>query len=590
MDPEPPPHAGHPTDLQDLPPEDLAATYCATLVDEWVALGLTDAVLSPGSRSTPMALAFVADERVRVHVHHDERSASFIALGLAAVTGRPAALLCTSGTAAVELHAAVVEAHHACVPMLVLTADRPPELRDVGAPQTIDQVQLYGTSARWSCDPGPPDVEGAKGWRDLAAEAWEHAVGERPGPVQVNLAFREPLVGDPGPLPARDEPRTMTATRWGLTDDELARLAEEMSAVRGVVVAGARAARDEDDVLAVQRLAAHLGWPLLADAPSGCRSTASGSVLHFDSLLRVADFADDHRPEVALRIGGLLTSKALNRWLAGSGAFQVGLDRHGLVPDPDRVVSVTVPGDVATVCEQLRGAMPASADPSWLEGWIRADRLAGGAIARVLTKHSEATEPAAAIDLANLISDGGVLVVSSSMPVRDLESFAPARPGLKVIANRGASGIDGVTSTAVGAALTGAPTALLIGDVAFLHDTNALLGVAGRGVNLVMVVLDNDGGGIFSFLPQHDLVDREDFELLFGTPHGVDLLALAAAHGVPGERVSSRAGMRAAVAGALTRGGPRLVVVETDREANRALHAELAERVAEAWAERPMAQ
>ena len=363
-----------------------------------------------------------------------------------------------------------------------------------------------------------------------------------------------------------------------------------MSTSRGVVVAGVRAAEGPEDVVAVQRLAAHLGWPLIADAPSGCRSTAPGSVLHFDSLLRVPDVAEAHLPVVVLRIGGLLTSKALNRWMCDSDAVQVGLDRHGVVPDPDAVVDVTVPGDVATVCDQLRAAMPAAEDPSWLEAWIAADRLAGGTIARVLTKHAEATEPAAAIDLANLLSDDGVLVVSSSMPVRDLESFAPARPGLQVVANRGASGIDGVTSTAVGAALTGAPTALLIGDVAFLHDTNALLGLTARRVNLVIVVLDNDGGGIFSFLPQHELVPHEEFELLFGTPHGVDLLALAAAHGIPGERVSSRAGMRAAVAGALTRGGPRLVVVETDREANRALHAELSDRVAEAWQQRPVAE
>jgi 2-succinyl-5-enolpyruvyl-6-hydroxy-3-cyclohexene-1-carboxylate synthase len=238
-----------------------------------------------------------------------------------------------------------------------------------------------------------------------------------------------------------------------------------------------------------------------------------------------------------------------------------------------------VPGDVATVCDQLRGALRVEPDPGWLGSWVAADRAAGSAISRVLAAHSEATEPAAAADLVGLLDEGDSLVVSSSMPVRDLENFAPASESLRVFSNRGANGIDGVTSTAVGVALAGSRTALLVGDVAFLHDTNALLGLASRQVDLVVVVIDNDGGGIFSFLPQQDALDRHRFEQLFGTPHGVDLLALAAAHGIAGERVSSRAGMKAAVAGALTRGGPRLVVVETGRAANRDLHTEIATAV-----------
>lgn len=572
-------------------PGDIAATCCATLVDEWAALGLTDVVLSPGSRSTPLALAFAEHPDVRVHVHHDERCASFMALGMAAVSRRPAAVLCTSGTAAVQLHAAVVEAHHACVPLLVLTADRPPELRDVGSPQTIDQVDLYGSSVRWFCDPGPPREGAAPTWRDLAADAWSRAIGARPGPVHLNLAFREPLVGTAGELPARrDRAERVPAPRFGLTDEELSRLAVEMASPHGIVVAGVRAALDDEDARAIHQLARHLGWPVVADAPSGCRLGVPGDIVHVDSLLRSPSFAEAQHPEVVLRIGGLLTSKVLNRWLARSGALQVGLDRFGSVPDPDRVVAVTVPGDPATVCDQLRSTIVGSPDPSWLAAWVDADHLAGSVISRTLTRHPETSEPAAAIDVAALLSDGGVLVASSSMPVRDLENFAPARAGLRMISNRGASGIDGVTSTAVGAALTGPPTALLIGDVAFLHDTNALLGLRGRGVNLVIVVVDNDGGGIFSFLPQRGVVARERFEQLFGTPHGTDLVAVAEAHGIPAERVASRAGMRAAVAGALTRGGPRVVVVETDRDANLALHEEINDAVTRALPGRSVAE
>lgn len=591
MQPDPRPRDPHdPADASDPAPAapsegEVAATYCATLVDEWVRCGLTDAVLSPGSRSTPMALALAAEPGIRLHVHHDERSASFMALGLARVAGRPVALLCTSGTAAAQFHAAVVEAHQSFVPLLVITADRPPELQGVGAPQTIDQRDLYGSAVRWFCEPGPPAAGGAPWWRDLARDAWTRAFGERPGPVQLNLAFREPLLGAPDDLPAAREPLPdlRQGARWGITDERLAGLAVAVGGRRGVIVAGERAARSAEEAVAVHRLAAHLQWPVLADGPSGCRREVPGVVTTFDSLVRHEPFAEAHRPEVVLRFGGSLASKALGQWLASSGALQIGLDPHGACPDPDRVLADSLHVDIAVAAEQLRRTVDGPAPAGWRAGWIEADRAAREAIDRVITTHTEATEPGVAIDLAGLLSDGGTLVASSSMPVRDLEWFAPARDGIEIVANRGANGIDGVVSTAVGAALTGAPTALLIGDVAFLHDSNGLLGLMERDVNLVVVVVDNDGGGIFSFLPQRTELTERRFEQLFGTPHGVDLCVLAAAHGVPAERVATRTGLQAAIAGALTRGGPRVVVVPTDRTANVALHTELHAAVAAAW-------
>ena len=558
----------------------VGATYCATLVDEWARLGLLDAVVSPGSRSTPMALALAEHEGVRVHVHHDERSAAFLALGIALAAGRPVALLCTSGTAAAEFHAAVVEAHQAFVPLLVITADRPSELHGVGAPQTIDQRDLYGTAVRWYCEPGAPVAGGAPWWRDLARDAFVRSLGERPGPVHLNLAFREPLVGEAGELPPQREPfptpgegeRYPTGAQWGLPDEELARLIPALSGRRGVIVAGVRAAREDADARAVHLLADQLGWPVLADGPSGCRIEVLGCITTFDELLRHAFFAEAHVPEVVLRIGGLLTSKALNRWIAGSGALVLGLDPYGAVPDPDRIVAQSIPADVATVCDQLRSVVSDPAPPTWRDEWVAAERRAADTVDAVLARHVEATEPGVAVDLFELLSDDGIVVLSSSMPVRDAECYAPPRSGVRVLSNRGANGIDGVVSTAVGAALSGAPTALLIGDVAFLHDSNGLIGLMSRGLNLVIVVVDNDGGGIFSFLPTRDAVSDERFEQLFGTPHGVDLVTLAAAHGVPAERVSTRTGVQAAIAGALTRGGPRVVVVESDRAANRRRH------------------
>ena len=309
-----------------------------------------------------MALALAADARLRLHVFHDERSASFCALGLGLATGRPALLLCTSGTAAAEFHAAVVEAHQAAVPLLVVTADRPPELQGVGAPQTIDQRELYGRAVRWFCEPGPPAAGGAPWWRDLARDAWSRTLGTTPGPVHLNLAFREPLLGTPGQLPAAgpQEPPAPAGASWGLLDEELGRLAAALAGRRGVIVAGARAALGAADGDAVLGLADALGWPVLADGPSGCRRDHPAVVTAFDPILRHEAFAAGHRPEVVLRLGGLLASKVTNQWLATSGALQVGLDRFGLVPDPDRVLARSLPADIATACAQLTGALQAA--------------------------------------------------------------------------------------------------------------------------------------------------------------------------------------------------------------------------------------
>lgn len=569
---------------------DIAATFAATLVDEWARLGLTDVMISPGSRSTPMALAFHRDSRITVHVHPDERSTSFMALGAALLARRPVAMLCTSGTAATEFHSAVVEAGLANVPLLVLTADRPPELRHVGAPQTIEQIDLYGVAVRWFCDAEVPRSSDRNEWRQLARRAWDNATGVRPGPVHLNLPFREPLVGEAGELP-ESQPPTASSGSWvaepclgtteGLDEADLVEYAAAISGRRGVIVAGYRAAQTREDVAAVHLLAEHLGWPVLADGPSGCRIEVLGCVTAFDSLLRSEEFATRQRPEVVIRIGGLLASKALNRWIANSGAKLIGFDPHGRLPDPDRVFRDQRVVATALACDQLRSVVEPCTDTSWRKSWIAAERTALEAIDRVLGSHPEATEPGVVVDLFALLNDDGTVVLSSSMPVRDAEWFAPGRNALRVIANRGASGIDGVTSTAVGAALDGAPTALLIGDLAFLHDSNALIGLRNRDVNLLIVVLDNKGGGIFSMLPVSEQVDTDTFETLFGTPHDVDLVKLCEAHGIPAERVSSRTGAQAAMVGGLSRGGARVVVVDCSRRGNRELHGELNRAVVE---------
>jgi 2-succinyl-5-enolpyruvyl-6-hydroxy-3-cyclohexene-1-carboxylate synthase len=545
------------------------AAFAATVVDEWVRGGVTDAVVAPGSRSTPLALALAARPDVRVHVHLDERSAGFYALGLGIATGRPAVVLTTSGTAAVELHPAVVEAHHAQVPLLACTADRPPELHDVGASQAIDQVHLFGRAVRWFAQPGVPDDAARATWRSLAARAVAEAAGAsgEPGPVHLNLAFREPLVGEPDALPPARPGGGPWHTVVRTAPDPLD-ISDRVAGRRGIVVAGA----DAPGPLVVHGIAEAMGWPVLADARSGCRTPARATVGAFDALLRASAFAALHRPEVVLRLGAPLTSRVLNEWLAASGAEQVLVHPRHAWLDPDRTA--------ATVAAAVTVARPVASDPEWLDGWTDAEHIAQATIASVLDKRPEPTEPAIARVLLDLLPGDATLLVSSSMPVRDLEWYAVPRDGVRVVANRGASGIDGVVSTALGVAAgtRGRRTFALLGDLAFLHDAGGLLTASTRGVDCTFVVVDNDGGGIFSFLPQAEVVAADRFETLFGTPHGLDLAQVAIAYGLPATQVDRIDELPAALDG----GGVRVVIVRTERAANVAVHREINDAVAAA--------
>ena len=585
----------------------VAASFSATLVDEWMRSGLTDAVIAPGSRSTPLAIAIARESRIALHVRLDERSAAFFALGIGLATGRPAVLLTTSGTAAAEVHAAVVEAHLSRVPMIVCTADRPPELHHVGAPQTIEQAGLFAGALRWAVDPGVPDDAARQTWRSLAsrlvAEATAGPMG--PGPVHANLAFREPLLNLPGDLPAgrrngrpwhRADPVRKVPEPGTL--DALVGLARP--GAKGLIIAGAGAGRPE----VVRRLAAALGWPVLADPRSGTRSPGepgAPTVAAADALLRVESFASGHVPEIVLRLGEPWASKVVSRWLsscAASGAVEVLVDPHWAWRDPGREADVVLAADPDYVMEALSlrvpeapgGGRSAWASPSsWSAEWAQAEASAQRAIEGVLNRHGEATEPGAARALFAWSPPGSTLVASSSMPVRDLEWFAaPRSDPPRVLANRGANGIDGVASTTLGvaaaAAGTGGPVVGLLGDLAFLHDSTAL--VRGRReptLAAVLVVIDNGGGGIFSFLPQASELEEALFERLFGTPQRIDVADLARASGCDTLEVATRFEIPGQLDTALAhaaRRGPAVVVVRTDRKANLALHGELEDEVA----------
>ncbi len=574
-------------------PPDVQAAFCMVLVDEWVRSGVTDAVVAPGSRSTPLVLALDADSRLRVHVVFDERTAGFAALGIGLATGRPAVVATTSGTAAVELHPAVVEASHAGVPLIAVTADRPAELHQVGAPQTVEQEGLYGAAVRWFVSPGVPDLVASGSWRSLAARSAAVAAGggtaAGPGPVHINLAFREPLVGSPAgvPVPAgRDGGRPWheqvggAGGRSGL-GSVVARLMENAGG-RGLIVAGAGAGDPASLVAAARRL----GWPLLAEPRSGCRIPAQPVVAAADALLRVPEVAE-WLPEVVVRVGAPWASKVLGQWLAALGPEvpQILVDPWGRWADPDRTVGDVVAADptaVATaVLDEANGHDAAGSE--WLGRWVEAEAAAQAALDHELRPSGPLamSEPAVARAVAARLTDDGVLLASSSMPVRDVEWYSAPRCGSTVLSNRGANGIDGVVSTAVGAALgSRRPVVGLIGDLAFLYDAAGLL--AGRSeVAVTMIVVDNDGGGIFSFLSQAQQLPSAQFERYWGTPHGLDVAAVASAYGADVRLLEGRDDLDGLVDAAATP-GLRVGVVRSARPHNVVVHDQLHRAVAAA--------
>ena len=535
----------------------MQATYAATLFDEWIRLGVRDVVLCPGSRSTPLALACTARNELRVHVRIDERSAGFFALGRALATREPVAIVVTSGTAAAELHACVAEASQAFVPLLVLTADRPPELHGVGAPQTIDQHQLFGPLVRLFEDPGPARVEDASTWRVLARRLWEGATQRSkesgtPGPVHLNAAFVEPLVAEPMTLPAPLAPTPSVVARTvniaGLEDQRVLCVAGH----------GVSAQMVED--------CASLNWAVVGDA------TALGTISYFDSLLRDARFAEHVLPDVVVRLGGLPASRTLQERLREWRVRTIGFDGAGFVADPDRLVTEHFIGlpdplrEPKSDGEYTRLWNEASTQVSaWLTSLDDDDELHELSVARCVVDESSRREVP--------------LVIGSSMPVRDVEWWTRARSA-PTYSNRGVNGIDGVVSTTLGVA-AGSHAIGLIGDITMLHDVSAFVdGLGEEGGTCALVVVDNRGGGIFSFLAQRSAVDDERFEQLFATPRALDLVAIATSFGHEALRVATRSQLCAALDTALGRRGLTVIVADVpSRDENVRLHEEWNEKV-----------
>lgn len=579
-------------------PENATYACVGAFVDELARGGVVHVCLCPGSRSAPLAICAARQPELRVWALVDERSAGFFALGMARASGGPVALLCTSGTAAANFLPAIIEARYGRVPLIVITADRPRELRDVAAPQTIDQVRLYGGNVKWFVDlaPAAPTEATLRYFRTVGSRTAATAREQPAGPVHVNVSLREPLV--PVVLPELPAARDRAACAWvGRPDGRpytaataaprpveqhvAARLARDLrDAGPGVIVAGPQDDAGFPD--AVATLAAAAGYPILADPLSQVRCGSHDRrfvIDSYDAFLRVDDVSASLVPQVVLRFGGVSASRPLLRYIERHAeARHIVADAEEGWTDPSHLASDVLHAGPRQVCEAvaacLRQAPPGEAS-GWAAQWARLAEAARTAVRRRLAEIDEPFEGKVFAELADLVPAGATLYVGNSMPVRDLDTFfaGSARP-VRMLGNRGASGIDGVVSSALGAAAVSAgPTILVLGDLALYHDLNGLLAAKLHGLRATIVLLNNDGGGIFSFLPQAEY--PEYFERLFGTPTGLDFRAAAGLYGASFSRTPTWAEFRAHTAAALESTGLSIVEVRTGRERNVALHREI---------------
>ncbi|MGC6505953.1 MAG: 2-succinyl-5-enolpyruvyl-6-hydroxy-3-cyclohexene-1-carboxylic-acid synthase [Coraliomargaritaceae bacterium] len=556
------------------------SAWGALAMEVLARLGVETVVVSPGSRSTPLCVAASRNPRLETLVFLDERSAAFFALGLAKRRQRPVVLVCTSGTAAANYFPAVVEASMRGVPLLVLTADRPPEDRACSSGQTIDQIQLYGEYPRAFVELALPEVEQPMldYLRQTLVHAVERACNGNPGPVHVNVPFREPLSPQEEADPVVSANELEEAARVISRICEAVRTVPAMDAVvverlashrRGLIVVGDVNASVSEGAFAeaVGTIAKKLGWPVLADVLNPLRGHASkvpGLVAQYDTFLRDAEGTDVLRPDAVLQIGTLPTSKCLRKWLKDVGATTFLLSERPVNTDPLHRVALPLSGSAEGLAELLQSM---DADADWLSVWQEQETSCAARLDAALDTEQGLFEGKAAWLLSRTVPEGSSVFLASSMSVRYAESFWSAGDrAVSIFSNRGANGIDGTLSTALGVAHKGAPAFLLTGDLAFLHDSNGLLAAKQLEGSLTVLVMNNNGGGIFEHLPVAE--QAVDFEALFATPQLVDVGQLCAAHGVAHCMVENWETLAKELASEAV-SGVRVLELCTDRKADR---------------------
>jgi len=576
---------------------DINSLWSSLIIDELVRNGVNYFCISPGSRSTPLTVAAARNAAVHTTICYDERGSAFHALGYARACGKPAAVIATSGTAAANFYPAIIEASVDCIPLIVLTADRPPELRSAGANQTIDQAAMYGGYTRWQFDlPCPDENIPPEAVLTTVDQAAYRAVCPPAGPVHLNCMFREPLA--PGGTPVHKAGGiTMGAWRGNrnpytdyvlprrvLAPEEMAVLVETVNMTeRGLLVIGRTASWEAAQAAA--ELARKLGWPVYADITSGLRTgTAGAAVIPYCCLLPLSEFfVRTVKPELALHIGGRITSKRFLQFLEGAGQSEyIAVADHPFRHDPVHRVTRRYEADISAFCRQLAPAVRNNTGEEWLRLFMEPSHAVGSVVDDVINEKGVLSEIAAARLVSRHIPEKSGLFLASSMPVRDMDMYAAQDGGAVTVgANRGASGIDGTIASAAGfAAGLGETTTLVIGDLAAIHDLNSLALLKSAANPVIAVVVNNGGGGIFSFLPiaQH----RDVFERYFKTPHSYHFDSAAAMFGIGYYRPGDAGSFVAAYRSAVNAGSPALIEVVTDAEENYALHRELEQRIVRA--------
>jgi 2-succinyl-5-enolpyruvyl-6-hydroxy-3-cyclohexene-1-carboxylate synthase len=573
--------------------DDGLTSYVSAFVDELARANVKHVVVSPGSRSTPLALLFAAHEDIRVWINIDERSAAFFALGIAKATKEPVALVCTSGTAAANYLPAVVEAKLSRVPLLVLTADRPHELRDVGAPQAIDQLGLYGTHVKWFVEMALPEASDPqlRYVRTVANRAVSTAASGAKGPVHLNFPFREPLVpnfesqslwqgasrGD------KDRFVSVTPSIQTIEDSEALKIAAILkTAERGIIVCGSM--DEEQPAQELLALAKVLQFPILADPLSQLRSghhSKSWIIDAYDTFLRDKDIADSLVPDVIIRFGAMPISKTLMNFMKQEAISQLVIDVDTGWREPTLTAMHVIRAYPKEFCEKVMPHLGADdRTHRFMERWQNINQITKETLHALIDKASF-FEGKVIPSIVHTLTDNTLLFVGNSMPIRDVDSFFfnVDEKKIPIFANRGANGIDGIVSSALGVSAVKNPVVLLLGDLTFFHDLNGLLAAKMHKLNLTIVLINNDGGGIFSFLPQAK--EAPYFEELFGTPTGLEFEHAVHLYGGHYVRIESWEQFKKELTVSIDTSGLHVLEINTNRQENVQVHKDVWQKALE---------